>query len=247
MKLAVISDIHSNVYALEAVLTDISKRGADRIVNLGDTLYGPIAPKATYDLIVTSDVVSICGNQDRMLYEATHKEFSANSTLQFVLSDLGNAPLDWLKTLPFDNQISHQIYACHGSPTDDTTYLLEDVSSGKACVRSDSELLQLIDGQNSSVILCGHTHVPRLVELSTGQLILNAGSVGLPAYTDDQPVIHSMETYSSHASYAMLETDSTGWNIQLIKIPYPVQDAVNAASKQERSDWAHYLATGRGD
>ncbi|SIN94465.1 metallophosphoesterase family protein [Halodesulfovibrio marinisediminis] len=245
MKLAVISDIHSNVYALEAVLNDIAKRGADRIVNLGDTLYGPIAPKATYNLITSSDVTSICGNQDRMLHEVTHKEFAANPTLQFVLGDLGNAPIDWLKTLPFDCQVNRQIYACHGSPTNDLTYLMEDVSSGEARVRSDSEILQLVDGQNSSVILCGHTHIPRVVELSTGQLIVNAGSVGLPAFTDDQPTVHSMETYSSHASYTMLETNSDGWNIQQMKIPYPVQDAVNAAAKQGRSDWAHYLATGR--
>lgn len=45
--IAAISDIHSNVFALEAVLADIKQRGADQIVNLGDILYGPIAPQAT--------------------------------------------------------------------------------------------------------------------------------------------------------------------------------------------------------
>ena len=247
MKLAVISDIHSNVYALQAVLDDISKRGADRIINLGDTLYGPMAPKATYDLLASYDVVSICGNQDRMLFQVASEEYVANSTLRFVLNDLGETPVEWLKTLPFDYQVSNEIYACHGSPTNDLTYLLEDISGGDVRVRADDEIVRMLSGQSSSVILCGHTHLPRVVELSSGQLVINAGSVGLPAYTDDQPVVHSMETFSSHASYTMLEAYSAGWNVQQLKVAYEVQDAVAAAAKQGRFDWVHYLATGRGD
>jgi len=50
MKFAILSDIHSNVYALEAVINDAKRRGCDTLVNLGDILYGPIQPRATYDL-----------------------------------------------------------------------------------------------------------------------------------------------------------------------------------------------------
>lgn len=50
--IAAISDVHSNVFALEAVLKDIKQRNATQIVNLGDILYGPIAPKATYELLM---------------------------------------------------------------------------------------------------------------------------------------------------------------------------------------------------
>jgi predicted phosphodiesterase len=56
MKFAIISDIHSNAYALQAVLDDISTRGANHIVNLGDTLYGPLAPRATYNLLTSYNV-----------------------------------------------------------------------------------------------------------------------------------------------------------------------------------------------
>jgi predicted phosphodiesterase len=247
MKFAIISDIHSNVFALEAVLNDILAHGADHIVNLGDTLYGPLAPRATYELLAAYNVTSICGNQDRLLYEATPEEIAKNPTLQFVLSDLGEAPVEWLDTLGFDCQITREIYACHGSPTNDLTYLLEDISNGKNQVRSDDEILRMLDGEDSEVILCGHTHVPRVVELSSGQLIVNAGSVGLPAYTDNHPVVHSMQTYSSHASYTMLQQLSEGWKVQQMNIPYAVEDAVAAAIRQERFDWVRYLATGRGD
>lgn len=247
MKFAIISDIHSNAYALEAVLEDILTRGADHIVNLGDTLYGPLAPKATYKLISAYNIISICGNQDRLLYEATPEDVVKNPTLQFVLNDLGDAPLAWLDDLPFDCQITREIYACHGSPTNDLTYLLEDVSSGIPLVRPNDEIIRMLDGEDSEVILCGHTHLPRVVELSSGQIVINAGSVGLPAYTDDLPVVHSMQTYSSHASYTMLEQNSDGWKVQQMNIPYAVEDAVAAATRQERFDWARYLATGRGD
>ncbi|MEO9495335.1 MAG: metallophosphoesterase family protein, partial [Vibrio splendidus] len=65
MKLAILSDIHSNVFALEAVIADVKKHNVDHMVNLADILYGPIAPKATYDLLMEHEFITICGNQDR--------------------------------------------------------------------------------------------------------------------------------------------------------------------------------------
>ncbi len=81
MPIAAISDIHSNVYALEAVLADINKREIDVIVNLGDILYGPIAPKATYELLKKHEIVTIRGNQDRQIYEASQQEIESNPTM----------------------------------------------------------------------------------------------------------------------------------------------------------------------
>ena len=81
--IAAISDIHSNVFALEAVLKDIKQRNANQIVNLGDILYGPIAPKATYELLMEyqKDIITIRGNQDRQIYEATTADIDSNPTL----------------------------------------------------------------------------------------------------------------------------------------------------------------------
>ncbi|ERL54551.1 metallophosphoesterase family protein [Psychrobacter aquaticus] len=85
--IAAISDIHSNVFALEAVMADIKNRDVDQVVNLGDILYGPIAPKATYKLLMTyrDDIVTICGNQDRQIYEATEADIAANATLDLIV------------------------------------------------------------------------------------------------------------------------------------------------------------------
>ncbi len=139
-----------------------------------------------------------------------------------------------------------EIYMCHGSPTNDFEYLLENVETGFPCLRSDSQIMTSLQGQLANIILCGHTHIPRTVRTHSGQLIINPGSVGLPAYTDNEPVIHSMENYCPQASYAILEKNTTEWTIQQIKVPYDYQKAAKLAKEHQREDWGHFLNTGRG-
>jgi putative phosphoesterase len=246
MKLAVLSDIHSNVYALEAVIADAKKHSVDLMINLGDILYGPIAPKATYELLMQHDIITICGNQDRQIFEATAEEVSANPTMQFIIDDLGVEPIEWMKSLPFDIQLNDDIYLCHGTPDNDLVYLLENVELGYARLRSDDEIIQLLNGQKSKIIFCGHTHTSRTVSLTTGQIIVNPGSVGLHAYTDDEPVVHSMESFNSLASYAIVEKANDSWNIEHINVPYNVELAVIECKKRDRMDWVHFITTGRG-
>jgi predicted phosphodiesterase len=246
MRTAILSDIHSNVFALEAVLRDADRRGVDRIVDLGDSLYGPIAPRATFDLMNARAVVTIRGNQDRLIDEATPKEAHANATLMFVLDDLGEGPRSWIRSLPFDRQLEGDIYLCHGTPANDAEYLLEDVNAGWPKLRTDAEIMRLLNGQASKLMLCGHTHIPRTVMLASGQMIVNPGTVGLPAYTDDEPVHHSMENYAPHAAYAIVEDSGAGWTVMQIKVAYDHRAAATAARKRQREDWAHFLTTGRG-
>lgn len=101
--IAAISDIHSNVFALDAVLADIKRRNVDQIVNLGDILYGPIAPKATYELLMANqdNIMTICGNQDRQIYAATAADIAINPTLAFILDDLPIDAIEWMRSLPF--------------------------------------------------------------------------------------------------------------------------------------------------
>jgi predicted phosphodiesterase len=245
MKIAVLSDIHSNVFALEAVIADVKKRSVDLMINLGDILYGPIAPKATYDLLMQHDIVTICGNQDRQIFEAKAEEITSNRTMQFIIDNLGAEPIAWMASLPFDLQLTDDIYLCHGTPNNDLIYLLENVELGYARLRSDSEIIKLLNGQESEIILCGHTHTPRTVSLTTGQMIINPGSVGLQAYTDDEPTFHSMENFNSMASYSVVNKTLAGCTVEHIKVPYDVNLAVIESKKRDRNDWAHFLTTGR--
>ncbi|MFT5097726.1 MAG: putative phosphoesterase [Psychrobacter okhotskensis] len=258
--IAAVSDIHSNVFALEAVLADIKRRDIDQIVNLGDILYGPIAPKDTYALLMAhqNDIITIRGNQDRQIYEATAADIADNATMAFILEDLPKAAVEWMQALPFDYHVSEDVYLCHGSPTDDMVYMLENIETGQPIVRDDADILTLLNSIESAVIICGHTHIPRTVTLSTGQTIVNTGSVGYPAYEDNLPIAHKMQTYSPHASYALIKKcvgaeqgtiqstkQDTSWQVEHIKVPYDYEAAAKFAAMNGREDWAFALRTGR--
>ena len=75
-------------------------------------------------------------------------------------------------------------------------------------------------------------------------LIVNPGSVGLPAYAGDHPNPHAIENGAPHARYAMLEKTRQGWQVDLRAVPYDHLAQAAVASRQGRDDWAHALATG---
>jgi diadenosine tetraphosphatase ApaH/serine/threonine PP2A family protein phosphatase len=111
-------------------------------------------------------------------------------------------------------------------------------------VRPAASILALLGGVTEPVVLCGHTHIPRLVELPDGRIIVNPGSVGLPAYADESPVRHVMETYSPHASYAIVERGERGWGVSFHRVAYDHGQAARAAESHGREDWARALRTG---
>ncbi len=202
-RLAILADIHANVWALEAVLGHAAEQGVDGYVNLGDSLYGPLKPHATYERLMEEEVlVTIQGNQDRLIYEAGERDLGAIPTLAYVIRDLGEEPIHWLSELPRTAVIENDIYLCHGTPGSDTIYLLEDIMDGSPQVRSEAAIRELLQGVRQPVVLCGHTHIPRVVELSHGQLVINPGSVGVPAYDDVDPVHYRMQNFSKKAARA---------------------------------------------
>jgi diadenosine tetraphosphatase ApaH/serine/threonine PP2A family protein phosphatase len=162
-----------------------------------------------------------------------------------MIRDLGPEPIEWLRGLPATAVFEDQVLLCHGSPTDDLCYLLEDVRSGHPQVRDEEEIVRLLAGAAQPVIVCGHTHIPRLVRMENGQTIVNPGSVGLAAYSDDTPVPHAMESYSPDASYAILEKTDSGWDATFRNVPYGTHEASRTAAELGRSDWAYQIATGR--
>lgn len=245
-RFAVLSDIHANVWALEAVLEDVHRRGLETILNLGDILYGPLQPRATYQLLMREKVVqAVQGNQDREIHEATQREIAASPTLAHVVHELGEDGISWLRLLPRTAELGAEVFLCHGTPESDSRYLLEDVSSGRPLVRAEQEITRELAGVAHPVVLCGHSHIPRLVRMASGQLIVNPGSVGLPAYAGNTPVPHRMETCSPHASYAILRRGEAGWYVSFVRVPYDHEAAARQAAALGRPDWACALRTGR--
>jgi len=245
-RFAALADIHGNVWALEAVLDHSRRRGVTRFVNLGDVLYGPLQPQETFLRLQEETVLAtVAGNEDRIIVAASTHELDRNPTLHFVVDALSTEAVDWLRQLPVTAVLGGDVLLCHGSPGDDTVYLLEEVSSGHPVVRSDEEVRRLLDGATHPLVLCGHSHMPRQVQLAANQLIVNPGSVGLPAYEDDSPVVHRMETSSPHSSYAILERTADGWEVELHRVTYDWEQAAQCARSHEREDWARALLTGR--
>ena len=74
--------------------------------------------------------------------------------------------------------------------------------------------------RTAGLLLCGHTHHPRVVRTAAGQLLVNPGSVGLPAYDDERPYPHVIENGSPDARYAIVEQVDGAWQAQLLAVPY---------------------------
>jgi predicted phosphodiesterase len=244
MKIAILSDIKSNVYALEEVLKDAKSKNVDVLLNLGDSLYGPIEPKATYDLIRQNQFITICGNEDREILEASLAQLEENNTLKYVYNQLGEEVLYWIQDLPFEKLIGKDFYMIHGTYNDDSLYLLEDISTGKAILKSDKEILDTIDDIRSKFVMCGNSSIPRCVNLSSGQVAINPGSVGLQAFRSNNPKEHTIENNSPDASYIVLTIENEEYGIELVKVAYDYEKAALKAEENGREDWAYSLRTG---
>lgn len=242
---AAIADVHANRWALEAVLEDIERRGVQHMVNLGDSLFGPLDPAGTARLFRTRAMLSVRGNMDRVITEPAPGA-DTNPTFRFVRGALDAAALDWLYDhRPEPVLWNSSVLLCHGTPESDEDYLVERVRPDGVAIAAPDELDAALPEAPVELVLCGHTHVPRLLGTPSGRLIVNPGSVGLPAYTSDAPHPHAMEAGSPHARYAILSHDGRGWRVEHVALPYDWTAAARAATAQGRPDWAEWLTSGR--
>lgn len=242
MRLAAISDIHGNLGALEAVLADIAARGADVTVNLGDSLSGPLQPPETADLLMSLNLPTIRGNHERQLLETEPAAMGKSDA--HAHETLSASHKAWIASLPKTLSLSGEIFLCHGTPSSDLVYFLDSVDPSGSRPATPAEIESRAGDVKAEVILCGHTHVPRLARLADGRLIVNAGSVGLPAYDWDWPHPHVMQNGSPHARYVMVEKAPAGWRAGIIAVPYDWERAAGLAEKNGRPDWAIGLRTG---
>ena len=243
--LAVVSDIHGNRWALEAVLDDARRHGATRLLNLGDLLYGPLDPAGTARLLLESALpaVTIRGNQDRILLEPGADE-RAHSSLAYSRSRTPPETLAWLGGLPAVARLG-DLLLVHGTPDRDDEYLIEEVTPDGIRARPPAEVAARLGESGATLVLCGHSHVPGAVQIPGGPLVVNPGSVGLPAYAEDGPVPHRMESGSPLARYALVERAEPGWRVAWVAIPYDMEAAAREAERNGRPDWAQALRTGR--
>ena len=261
MKIAAISDIHGNLPALDAVLADIAAQRVDVVVNLGDILSGPLWAAATADRLMPLGLPTIAGNHERQLLTVARERMGASD--RHAHDELRPEHRAWIGGLPATLALDDAVLCCHGTPDSDLVYWLETVTGGCAgpgrgdngvrAASADEAAGRAGPRGTHKLILCGHTHVPRMLRLADGRLVVNPGSVGLQAYDDDHPHPHLIETGAPHARYALIDRvgvgvgdgDAAGWNVTLRAVAYDWESAARRADAEGRPAWAHALRTGR--
>jgi putative phosphoesterase len=242
VRIAVVTDIHGNLPALEAVVRDFSGRGVDAVVNLGDSLSGPLLPLETAQFLMAQNWAHLAGNHERQILTGRPGQWNASDA--FAQSQLSSRELAWIASLNPRAMFDDEVLLCHGTPASDVEYFLETVEGSQVRAATLREIDARVGDVGASLILCGHTHVSRTVRSSKGHLIVNPGSVGLPAYDDIHPHPHVIETGSPDARYGLVEKIAGAWVTTLVAVPYDHHSMAQLAHARGRDDWAHALASG---
>jgi putative phosphoesterase len=184
MKIAVLSDIHGNVVALEAVLKDLRQQGnADHILVPGDMFaFGPAPSEVLAILQGLAKARFLLGNTERYLWEGSYPATSSGDdwhdklllSFRWTAERLGHEGLRFIEGLPRFQVIQDEgrrLLAVHGSPRSDEEGL--NVETGV------EDLAEMSFGPKVAVLACGHTHIP-MDRMIGGVRVVNAGSVGLP-------------------------------------------------------------------
>jgi predicted phosphodiesterase len=240
MRLAILSDIHGNLSALKAVVKDLEKRGVDHIVNLGDSLSGPLLPMETAAYLMAQPWTHLAGNHERQLFDAPERMMPSD---RYAHSQLTPAVFEWMAALRPAQAFSDEVFLCHGTPRRDFEGFLETVEPGRIRPASAAEIEERLGDVAAQVVVCGHTHIPRVVR-SRGRLLVNPGSVGHPAYEGSHPFPHVVETGAPDARYAVIEKRGSAWRAELVAVPYDHAPMARMAAARGRADWEAALRWG---
>jgi predicted phosphodiesterase len=243
MRLAVISDVHGNLPALEAVLADVKTHGVDFTINLGDCVTSPLWPKETFEALQSLALPTVRGNHDRWIEELPEDRLS--SAERFARNALDAEQRRALHNLAPRINLGDGILACHGTPDDDSTCLLEESLDDGRFVPARRDILKarLENAATARVVLCGHSHRQSVIHGPSGCLILNPGSVGCPVFADI-PFAANLEHRSPHARYAVLTRSNGSWRVELLALEYDWASASARALANGRPEWARALSTG---
>jgi hypothetical protein len=183
------------------------------------------------------------GNQERQLLELSANDMGESD--RFAYASIAASHRDWLRTLPAILEPIDGVLAFHGTPDDDLQYLLETVDASGLRHATQGEILaRLGSHSNYALIACGHSHRQGERRLSSGQLVVNPGSVGWPAYSDDKPFHHRVEAGFPHARYSIVEDSSGDWLTEPRSVSYDWELSAHYAEVNGRPDVAHALRTG---
>jgi putative phosphoesterase len=172
VRVAAISDIHGNLPALEAVLAEVDGDGVDEIVVAGDTAHGPW-PAEIVDLLVERGARCVRGNADREVIDRSDRY---GPLAPWSADRLGERRLAVVRSWPLTVELSIDglgaVLVCHSTPSSDDPIYTR--------ITPDDEMAAIFGSVDTSVVVCGHTHMQFDRRLPSGLRVVNPGSVGQP-------------------------------------------------------------------
>ena len=212
-EVAVLSDIHANLYALQAVIGDAQKRGIHFFLNAGDLIgFGP-CPNEVIELLHANNVISVIGNFDLEVLSKDEKgKKEAGMALQYARKQLSCSCRNYLLSLPHKLKLDvagKTVFMTHGTPESIDDHLYNDTP--------EERLLEIAYDTEADVIITGHSHEPYTREVD-GKVFLNPGSVGRPS--DGNP----------QASYAISRFNP--FKTEMIRVDYDVPAAADALRRK---------------
>lgn len=206
MKIALFSDIHANLPAFEAFLTDLDNRKPDAVYCLGDLIGYNIWPNEIIEEIRRRGIPTLAGNHDLKVNKADYA---------YQLVTPSNR--DYLLTLPAHIKLDYQlrIVLAHGSTRSIDEYVLED--------SDEAYILQIMQEAGADVLCVGHSHKP-YHRIIGDKHVVNIGSVGKPK--DGNPA----------GCYVLIEIDNENLSVEFIRMAYDIEKAASAIELSELSN-----------
>lgn len=233
MRIGVLSDIHGNLPALQAVWADMQRRGVDWVINLGDVVFRGPHPEECLRLVQEMGAPVVLGNTEVWLTEAEGQLPEVLSAVRaWTRARLSAADLQWLAELPEEHRFEvggKRLLFVHGSPRGNMDSLFPGTP--------EPELLEALEGCEADIVLCGHTHWAFSRRVGTHQLI-GTGSIGLPFDGDPR------------AAYLILEVTERDVGVTHVRVDYDLAAALSAGTERGFPDMDFLykvLPTGRRD
>lgn len=231
MRIAILSDIHGNVHALERCLEDLAARGgADVIVAAGDLCMDGPKPKHVLTRLRAAGARCLRGNTDRIVGACDLERLDDEDAraVRWVRATIGDDWTRWLAQLPFSLAFGDGddgLLVCHANPKSDDEHVWPDAY--------DDTLERLFDGVTQRTIAFGHLHLP-YVRVWRGRTLVNVASAGLPKDGD------------ANAHYAILTWRSGGWEVQSRRVAFDVDKVARQLKRSGIPDVKVRVATLRG-
>ena len=215
-RLAILSDVHGNAFALEAVLDDIRSASPDAIYNLGDTVWGAADPARAWETQAEFALPSVRGNTEELMVDQREASGHKAQMRDWLLGQLPNEVPSILGELPtFLDVVGGEVRLAHGSPRDAWEYLmLTEAGHGeKKRPATPDEIRERLGGFSGKLCIVGHTHREMLSGVD-GISVVNAGPVS--RQKDSLPL----------ARWVLLTRVNGNWNVEFRRVPYDIAAAV---------------------